>query len=210
MAVGLSLLVILIMVFLPKRISARFPGSLLALIVVTVITVVLKLDVPVIGSIPQTILLDQRLIPSHIPWEHLGELIMPAFSIAALGAIESLLCGTVAGRMTGVKMDPSQELIAQGVGNIIIPFFGGVPATAAIARTSVGIKSGGRTRVVSLVHSATLLLVVLVLAPIISQIPLAALAGVLAVTAWRMNEWGEISDIFRRHFKSALFAFIRP
>ena len=88
---------------------------------------------------------------------------MPALSIAALGAIESLLCGTVAGRMTGVKMDSSQELIAQGLGNIVIPFFGGVPATAAIARTSVAIKSGGSTRVMSLVHSATLLVVVLAL-----------------------------------------------
>ena len=207
-ALGLSALVILIMVFWPKRLSAYFPGSLLALIVVTVAAVALNLDVPVIGSIPQTILLDQRLMPAAIPWEHLGELFMPALSIAALGAIESLLCGTVAGRMIGVKMDSSQELIAQGLGNIVIPFFGGVPATAAIARTSVAIKSGGSTRVVSLVHSVTLLVVVLALAPIISRVPLAALAGVLTVTAWRMNEWGEIRDIFRRRFKSAMFAFV--
>ena len=207
-AVGLSLLVILIMVLLPKRINARFPGSLLALIAATAIALLFNLDVPIIGSIPQTILLDQRLLPAQIPWEHLGDLFMPALSIAALGAIESLLCGTVAGRMAGVKMDSSQELIAQGLGNIVIPFFGGVPATAAIARTSVAIKSGGSTRVMSLVHSATLLLVVLVLAPIISRVPMAALAGVLAVTAWRMNEWDEIRDIFRRRFKSAMFAFV--
>jgi SulP family sulfate permease len=206
-AVGLSLLVILIMIFWPKRLNTRFPGSLLALIVATAVALGLKLDVPVIGTIPQTILLDERLLPSHIPWENLGELVMPALSIAALGAIESLLCGTVAGRMVGLKMYTSQELIAQGFGNIVIPFFGGVPATAAIARTSVAIKSGGKTRVMSIVHSITLLLSALLLAPIISRVPLAALAGILAVTAWRMNEWDEINDIFGRRFKSAIFAF---
>jgi sulfate permease, SulP family len=206
-AVGLSLFVIGIMIFWPKRLNARFPGSLLALIVTTAMTMGFSLNVPAIGSIPQTILLDQRLIPTQIPWGHLGDFIMPALSIAALGAIESLLCGTVAGRMTGQKMDSGQELMAQGLGNILIPFFGGVPATAAIARTSVAIKSGGRTRVMSLVHSATLLFAALVLAPIISRVPLAALGGVLAVTAWRMNEWGEIREIFGRRFKSAMFAF---
>ena len=206
-AVGLSLLVIFIMLFWPKGLNARFPGSLLGLVVATVISLVLHLNVPIIGNIPQTILLDQRLIPTQIPWEHLPELVMPALSIAALGSIESLLCGTVAGRMTGVKLFSSQELIAQGLGNIVIPFFGGVPATAAIARTSVAIRSGSVTRVTSIVHSVALLLVVLVFAPIISHVPLATLAGVLAVTAWRMNEWGEIRHIFRRRFKSAMFAF---
>jgi SulP family sulfate permease len=104
-------------------------------------------------------------------------------------------------------MSSNQELVAQGIGNIVIPFFGGVPATAAIARTSVAIKSGGVTRIMSLVHSTTLLLAVLVLAPVLSRVPLAALAGVLTVTAWRMNEWDEIRDIFGRRFKSAIFAF---
>lgn len=207
-ALGLALLVIVIMVSWPKQLNARFPGSLLAVIVATIVSVVLNLNVPIIGSIPQTLLLDQRLLPSQIPWEHLGDLIMPALSIAALGAIESLLCGVAAGRMAGQKMESSQELIAQGLGNIIIPFFGGVPATAAIARTSVAIKSGGRTRVVSLVHSATLLLAALLLAPIIARIPLSVLGGVLAVTAWRMNEWNEIHDIFSKRFKSAIFAFL--
>jgi sulfate permease, SulP family len=206
-AVGLSLLVILIMVLWPKRLNARFPGSLLALMVATGIAVLFNLNVPIIGTIPQTILLDQRLTISQIPWSHLGELVTPALSIAALGAIESLLCGTAAGRMVDQKMESGQELIAQGFGNIILPFFGGVPATAAIARTSVAIKSGSLTRVTSLIHSVALLLVVLVLAPIISRVPMAVLGGVLAVTTWRMNEWSEIREIFGRHFKSAMFAF---
>jgi SulP family sulfate permease len=133
---------------------------------------------------------------------------MPALSIAALGSIETLLCGVAAGRMAGQKMDSGQELMAQGIGNMILPFFGGVPATAAIARTSVGIKAGGRTRVVSLVHSVTLLGAAFLFAPIIARIPLAVLGGVLAVTAWRMNEWAEIHDIFTKRFKSAIFAFL--
>lgn len=207
-AVAISVAVIAIMILWPKNWGARFPGSLLALIVTTAAAAMLNLDVPVIGEIPQTILLDQRLALDRIPWESLGDLIAPALSIAALGAIESLLCGTVAGRMTGVKMHSNQELIAQGLGNIIIPFFGGVPATAAIARTSVAIKSGGLTRVVSIVHSAVLLLSVFALAPVLSRVPMAALAGVLAVTAWRMNEWGEIRHIFGKRFKSAMFAFV--
>jgi SulP family sulfate permease len=99
--------------------------------------------------------------------------------------------------MVGQKMSSSQELVAQGLGNMIIPFFGGVPATAAIARSSVAIKSGGSTRITSIVHSLTLLLVVLVLAPFIARVPMAALAGVLAVTAWHMNEWDEIHTLFQ-------------
>ncbi len=207
-AVGISLLVIAIMLLWPKKWGARFPGSLLGLIVATLVVVLFNLNIAPIGAIPQTIILDQRLLPSTIPWEHLGDLIAPALSIAALGAIESLLCGTVAGKMVNQKMASNQELMAQGLGNIIIPFFGGVPATAAIARTSVAIKSGGKTRVVSIIHSLVLLLAALVLAPIMARIPMAALAGVLAVTAWRMNDWAEIRQIFGRRFKSAMFAFV--
>ncbi len=206
-AVMLSVMVMAIMVFLPQQISSRFPGSLLGLIAATVAAIAFALDVPTIGTIPQTILLDDRLQLNTLPWHLVPELLTPALSIAALGAIESLLCGTVAERMTGQKLKTSQELIAQGLGNIVIPFFGGVPATAAIARTSVAIKSGATTRMVSIIHSAALLAATLVLAPIISRVPLAALAGVLAVTAWRMNEWHEIRDIIRRRFKSDIFAF---
>ncbi|BAS26265.1 SulP family inorganic anion transporter [Limnochorda pilosa] len=206
-ALGLGLLVILIMVLWPKHWNARFPGSLLGLVVATVTSMVLELDVPVIGNIPQTLWLDDRLAVARIPWDHLGELIAPALSIAALGAIESLLCGAVIGRQTGAKLDASQELIAQGVGNIFIPFFGGVPATAAIARSSVAVRSGGATRLTSVTHAAVLLLAALLFAPTLSRVPLAALGGVLAVTAWRTNDWAEIRDIFRHGFKSAISTF---
>jgi SulP family sulfate permease len=207
-ALALSVTVIAIMILWPKKWNLRFPGSLLGLIVVTVVTAVFKLDVPMIGKIPQTIMLSDRLSPADIPWKNAGDLFMPALSIAALGSIESLLCGTVAGKMINKKMNAGQELVAQGLGNIIIPFFGGVPATAAIARTSVAVKSGARTRVMSLVHALVILLAVLVLAPIIAKVPMAALAGILAVTAWRMNEWAEIRELGERKFKSAIFAFV--
>ena len=121
--------------------------------------------------------------------------------------MESLLCGSVASNMTNVRLQANQELVAQGVGNMLIPFFGGVPATAAIARTSVGIKSGGQTRVVSLVHAGILLASMFLLGPIMGRIPLAALAGVLMMTAIRMNEWESIRYIFGKHFKTAMLTF---
>jgi SulP family sulfate permease len=163
--------------------------------------------VKVIGAIPQTLLLSDRLTLAAIPWANLQDFAAPALTIAALGAVESLLCGAVASNMTGVRLQANQELIAQGVGNIVIPFFGGVPATAAIARSSVGIKSGGQTRLVSVIHALALLASMFVLAPVMSRIPLAALAGVLIVTAWRMNEWEAIHYIFGRRFKTAMITF---
>ena len=161
-AVILALLVMMIMILWPRfKFGQRLPGSLLGIIVATLIVIIAHWDVPVIGSIPRTILLDNRLNISRLPWSDLNNLIVPAMSIAALGAIESLLCGAVAGNMTGIRLNNNLELIAQGVGNIVIPFFGGVPATAAIARTSVNIKSGGVTRVVPMLHGVVLMLVAL-------------------------------------------------
>lgn len=109
--------------------------------------------------------------------------------------------------MTGTRLQANQELIGQGIGNMVIPFFGGVPATAAIARSSVGIKSGGQTRLVSIFHAAGLLLSMFLLAPVMEKIPLAALAGVLIVTAFRMNEWDSIRFMFQKRFKTAMIAF---
>lgn len=125
-----------------------------------------------------------------------------------LGMIESLLCGASAGKMKNEKLDADMELFAQGVGNMVIPFFGGVPATAAIARTSVAIKAGGQTRLVSIFHAIALLISMLVLGPYMSQIPLSALAGVLIMTAWRMNEWDEIKSLFRNRIKTSMTQFL--
>jgi len=109
--------------------------------------------------------------------------------------------------MTGIRLQANQELVAQGIGNMIIPFFGGVPATAAIARSSVGIKSGGQTRLVSIVHAIGILLSTFLFTGFMERIPLAALAGVLMVTALRMNEWDAIKFIFGKRFKTDMIAF---
>ena len=200
-------IVILTMVFLPKSISKRVPGSLVGLALAAIVSIAFGFNEPIIGNIPSTILLDNRLALNTDTLALVPQLLIPATSVAALGAIESLLCGAVCSKTTGKKMDGDQELLSQGIGNIIIPFFGGVPATAAIARASVGIASGGQTRLVSIIHSVTLLLVALLLAPVIGRVPLAALAGVLMVTAVRMNEWEEIRWMFRHRFRSAILTF---
>jgi SulP family sulfate permease len=207
-AILLGGLVILTMIFWPKQWNARFPASLLGIILATALNAVAHWPVGEIGNIPQTLLLADRLSLTDIPWSHLGDFLSPALTITALGAIESLLCGAVASNMTGIRLQANQELIGQGIGNMIIPFFGGVPATAAIARTSVGIKSGGQTRLVSIIHAIGLLLSMFILAPVMARIPLAALAGVLMVTAWRMNEWESVHFLFSKRFKTAIFAFL--
>ena len=201
-------IVILTMLFWPKKWGAVVPASLAGIVFATVLASVSGWPIKVIGDIPRTILLDDRLRFDTIPWDKVSELIPPAISIAALGTVESLLCGAVGSKMTGVRLQANQELIAQGLGNIIIPFFGGVPATAAIARTSVAIKSGAQTRLTSIIHSLALLAAALLFAPIMGKVPLTALAGVLIVTAIRMSEWHTISFIFTHRFKTAILGFV--
>jgi SulP family sulfate permease len=203
----LGLVVVGTMIFMPKKWNARFPASLLGIILATLLNWILGWSVRVIGEIPQTLLLEQRLNLANIPWTNLSDFIAPTLTITALGAVESLLCGAVGSNMTGIRLQANQELVAQGIGNVLIPFFGGVPATAAIARSSVGIKSGGQTRLVSIIHAIGILLSMFLLAPFMARIPLAALAGVLMVTAVRMSEWDAIRFIFGKRFKTDMIAF---
>ena len=207
-AIFLGAIVILTMLFWPKKLNMRFPASLLGIILATALNMIFNWPVKEIGAIPQTIILADRFNPLAFDWTNLPKFIAPALTITALSAIESLLCGAVASNMTGIRLQANQELVGQGIGNILIPFFGGVPATAAIARTSVGIKSGGQTRLVSIIHAVGLLLSMFLLAPIMAKIPLAALAGVLMVTAVRMNEWHAIRFMFRKLFKTDIVAFL--
>jgi SulP family sulfate permease len=200
--------VVVFMAIYPKRINQYFPSSLAAIILATVCEFIFNFDVEQVGDIPKTIFLPERLNLSEVTLTEMESLIVPAISIAALGLIESLLCGASAGRMKNEKLDANQELIAQGIGNIVIPFFGGVPATAAIARTAVAIKAGGKTRITSVVHSVVLLLSMFLLAPVISRIPLASLAGVLMMTAWRMNDWGVIRNIFSHKIKTQIMQYV--
>ena len=206
-AVLIGLGVILFMVFFPKKWNAVVPASLLSIVLATAVSILFRLDVKTVGAIPTTLLPDNRLTFQSLNLETIQSMISPAISIAILGMIESLLCGASAGRMTGKRLDSDQELLAQGIGNMVLPFFGGIPATAAIARTSVAIKSGARTRLTGIFHALALLLFMLVLAPVMSQIPLSALAGVLMVTAWRMNEWHAIRFMLKRKLVSSLVMF---
>lgn len=205
MCIGLG--VILFMIVWPAKWNSKVPSSLLALILVLAVNHFLKLDVAVVGDIPKTIFLDERLTFSSVNLEQFWDLIIPALSIATLAMIESLLCAASASKLKKEDYNADRELIAQGIGNMVIPFFGGIPATAAIARTSVAIKAGCETRVASIVHALILLLSMFVLAPVMSAIPLSALAGVLIVTAWRMNDWESIGFIFSNRFKTGMAKF---
>jgi SulP family sulfate permease len=181
--------------FYPKSWAKRFPSPIVALILGTGVVALFTLPVETIGSrfggIPQ------GLPDFTLPEFSLGtlrHLIMPAFTIALLGAIESLLSAAVADGMIDDKHDPNQELMAQGIANIVVPFFGGIPATGAIARTATNVRSGATSPISGMVHALTLLLIVLVAAPLAQYIPLASLAAILLIVSINMGEWG----VFKR------------
>lgn len=182
------------------RILSRVPGPLAALVVATVAQAIGRFDgVVTIGSafggIPQG--LPQLGLP-EVTGARVIELIGPAFTIAMLGAIESLLSAVVADGMAGTRHDSNQELVGQGVANIAAPFFGGFAATGAIARTATNIRNGGSSPLAGIVHAATLVLVLLFLAPFAAHIPLAALAAILFVVAWNMSEAPHFLRMVRR------------
>jgi SulP family sulfate permease len=203
--------VIAILLAWPQKWAARVPGSLAGIILAAGAAALLDLPVATVGDIPRTLLHETRLsLASFDALETIFSepILVAGTSIAALGMIESLLCGLAGGRMKGEKLNVDRELVAQGIGNILLPFFGGVPATAAIARSSVAIKSGCRTRVTGLVQGGVLLLSMFLLGSLMSRIPLAALSGVLMVTAWRMNEWHSIRYIFGRRLRIGVAEFL--
>jgi len=179
------------------RMTTAIPGSLVSLVVATAIATFFHLDVPTIGSIPQA-LPHPQTIPHWNDFGLIRELMGPAFALAALGSIESLLSAVVADGMTvSEKHNSDRELIGQGLANIVVPFFGGIPATGAIARTAVNVRSGGKTRLSGVIHGIALAIIVLTLAPLAAQVPLAALAGILMVTSVRMIEWEAIGLLLR-------------
>jgi sulfate permease, SulP family len=188
--------VVVIVLFM--RFVKRVPGSIIALVAGTVAVVLLGLSVETIGS---------RFggIPSGLPTFHIPEfhpdkvspLLMPAFTVAMLGAIESLMSAVVADRMSGDRHNPNVELVAQGIANIVSPLVGGLPATGAIARTATNIKSGAKTPFAGMIHALTLLAILLFAAPLAQYIPLAVLAGILMVVAYNMGEWKEVPKILK-------------
>jgi SulP family sulfate permease len=181
------------------RTTGRIPGPIVALVTLTLLAWGLDLPVETVGSrfggIPQG--LPAFALPDF-SWETVKLLVTPTLTIALLGAIESLLCARVADQMaTGRRHDPNQELMAQGVANFVVPFFGGMPATGTIARTVTNIRSGGSSPVAGMVHALALLAIVLVGAPLAAAVPLAVLAGILLFVAWNMGEWREFGRLAR-------------
>jgi SulP family sulfate permease len=179
---------------------ARVPGPLVALIAATAAQAFFRFDgVATIGTAFGGI--PQGLPVPHLPqasFARVIELLGPAFAIAMLGAIESLLSAVVADGMAGTRHDSNQELIGQGIANIAAPFFGGFAATGAIARTATNVRNGGTSPLSGMVHAATLVLIVLFLAPLAVHIPLAVLAAILFVVAWNMSATGHVLKMIRR------------
>lgn len=180
------------------KIIHRIPGSLVAILVTTLAVTLLKLPVETIGSrfgsIPSS-LPTPHLAP--ISWTTIQGLIRPAFAIALLGAIESLLSAVVADGMIGGNHKSNMELVAQGIANVVAPIFGGIPATGAIARTATNIKNGGRTPVAGIVHALTLLAIILLVGKWATLIPLSCLAGILVVVSYNMSEWRSFVSILK-------------
>ena len=188
-----SILSIIIIAITP-RFSKKIPGSLIAIIVVTIGVYVLKTyaGIDSIDTIGDRFTIKSELPEAAIPtlnWEAIKDLFPVAITIAVLGAIQSLLSATVADGVTGDKHDSNTELIAQGTANLITPLFGGIPATGAIARTMTNINNGGKTPVAGIIHAIVLLLILLFLMPLAQYIPMACLAGVLVIVSYNMSEW---------------------
>jgi SulP family sulfate permease len=193
-ALALVATVVVVMIVGP-RLHRAMPSSLVAVLVGTIVAELAGWDVARIGALPSG--LPRPSLP-NLDVGGLSSLLGPAFAVAALAAIESLLSAKVAdGMIDGPRHDPDRELLGQGLANVVSPLFGGMPATGAIARTAVNARAGARTRVASMVHSGVLVVVVLVASGLVSRIPLAVLAGVLMVTACRMVDVHAVRAILR-------------
>ncbi len=190
-----------------RRVLVRVPSTIVALALGTLAVAVAGLPVETIGSrfggIPQG--LPSLAIP-EFNWATAQNLVMPTISIALLGAIESLLCARVADSLIGDRHDPNQELMAQGIANFVAPFFGGIAATGTVARTVTNIRVGARTPIAGIIHASTLLLVILALAPLAKNIPMATLAAILLFVAWNMGDWREFLRLrqFSVNYRSIL------
>jgi SulP family sulfate permease len=179
-----------------RRWVAVLPGTIVALVGATLVVAVLELPVETIGSrfggIPQSL---PALALPEFSWERVKLLVAPTVTIALLCAIESLLCARVADNLIDDRHDPNQELMAQGIANLVAPLAGGIPATGTVARTITNIRSGASSPIAGMVHALALLAVLLVAAPLAAGVPLAALAGILLFVAWNMGEWREFARL---------------
>ncbi|MDD7642420.1 MAG: sulfate permease [bacterium] len=203
-----GVLALLILIFFPK-LTDKIPASLVAIIVTTLVVTLADLPVNTIGSVYGE--LSSRLPMPTMPTvtvRMIRELITPAFTIALLAGIESLLSCVVYDGMIGDRHNSNAELIGQGLGNIFSGLFGGIPATGAIARTAANVKNGGRTPIAGIVHSITLLLILLLLMPTAALIPMTTLAAVLLVVAWNMCDWKAFARLLKTAPKSDIIVLV--
>jgi len=196
-ATVLGVLTVFVLIFC-RRLSARIPGPIVALVLATLAVYLFRLPLETIGTrfggIPGG--LPHLQIPKF-RFDLVHGLMGPAFTVAMLGAIESLMSAVVSDRMSNDRHNPNVELVGQGVANIFSPMFGGLPATGAIARTATNIRSGAQSPVAGMIHALTLLCILLFAAPLVSYVPMAVLAGILMVVAYNMGEWREIPQLLK-------------
>jgi SulP family sulfate permease len=196
-ATALAVFTVLVLIIC-RSLSARIPGPIVALLLGTSAVYFFRLPVETIGTrfggIPSG--LPHLQIP-HFRTDLIHGLLGPAFTVAMLGAIESLMSAVVSDRMSNDRHNPNVELIGQGIANIFSPMFGGLPATGAIARTATNIRSGAQSPVAGMIHAATLLCILLFAAPLVSYVPMCALAGILMIVAYNMGEWREIPQLLK-------------
>ena len=196
-----------------NNVLKKLPGSLIAIILMTVVVLLLKqyAGVESVETIGDRFSISNQLPDAEMPalsWNVIKGLVSPAITIAILGAIESLLSATVADGVIGDRHDSNTELIAQGVANLASPIFGGIPATGAIARTMTNINNGGRTPVAGIVHAAVLLLIFLFLMPLAQYIPMACLAGVLVIVSYNMSGWRSFASIMKNPKSDVIVLFV--
>ena len=190
-------------------VAVILPGAIVALVLATLVVSLSGLQVETIGSkfggIPATL---PAFVWPDFTWQTARFLLIPALTLALLGAIESLLCARVADGLIGDRHNPNQELMAQGIANFVTPFFGGMPATGTVARTMTNIKSGAVSPVAGMVHAMVLLIIVLVAAPLANHVPLATLSAILMFVAWNMGEWREFLHLrqLRKSYGATLVA----
>ena len=207
MTFGIGMLALLIQIFWPK-VSAKIPGSLIAILVTTLIVQLGKLPVATIGDLYTIKAGFPKFAAPQLSFALVKELISPAFTIAILASIESLLSCVVSDGMIGGHHRSNAELVGQGVGNIMSSLFGGIPATGAIARTAANIKNGGRTPIAGMVHSVTLLLILVVLMPYAALIPMPAIAAILFMVAYNMCGWREFVNLCKTAPKSDILVLV--
>jgi len=203
----IAVLTLMIIILWP-RVSKKVPGTLIAIIIATIVTIIFNLDVNTIGK--QFTNLPSSLPKFSLPnfsFKMVNDLMLPALTIAILGSVESLLSAVVADGMIGASHRSNMELVAQGIANVFSGAFGGIPVTGAIARTAANVKNGGRTPVAGIVHALSLLLIMLLFMPYVKLVPMASLAAVLVIVAYNMGEW-EVFKAILKSPKSDYFVFI--